>query len=62
MQLEIDNSKRKLTFADCEPGEEIEAALAENERMVSGYDESVLDSIMERECFPGQTPNNLSNK
>ena len=43
MQLEIDNSKRKLTFADCEPAEEIEAALAENdERMVSGYDESVL--------------------
>ena len=62
MQLEIDNSKRKLTFADCEPGEEIEAALAENERMASGYDESVLESIMERECFPGQVPNNFSNK
>lgn len=34
-KLELDKSKRKLTFADCEPGEEIEAALAENERMVS---------------------------
>lgn len=29
-KLEIDKSKRKLTFADCEPGEEIDAVLAEN--------------------------------
>lgn len=30
-KLEIDKSRRKLTFADCEPGEEIEAVMAENE-------------------------------
>ena len=51
-----------MTFADCEPGEEIEAALAENERMISGYDESVLESILDRECFPSHIPNKFSNK
>lgn len=30
-KLEIDKSRRKLTFADCEPGEEIDAVMAENE-------------------------------
>ena len=61
-KLELDKSKRKLTFADCEPGEEIEAALAENERMVSAQEESVLESILEREFFPSQAPKQLSNK
>ena len=51
-----------MTFADCEPGEEIEAALAENERMVSAQEESVLESILEREFFPSQAPKQLSNK
>ena len=61
-KLELDKSKRKLTFADCEPGEEIEAALAENERMVSAQEESVLESILEREFFPSQPPKQFSNK
>ena len=51
-----------MTFADCEPGEEIEAALAENERMVSAQEESVLESILEREFFPSQPPKQFSNK
>ena len=61
-KLELDKSKRKLTFADCEPGEEIEAALAENERMVSAQEESVLESILEREFFPSQPSKQFSNK
>ena len=61
-KLELDKSKRKLTFADCEPGEEIEAALADNERMVSAQEESVLESILDREFFPSQAPKEFSNK
>lgn len=48
-KLELDKSRRKLTFADCEPGEEIEAALQEAaaansnyDRMTVGLEESVL--------------------
>lgn len=37
-KLELDKSRRKLTFADCEPGEEIEAALLEAAVADSNYD------------------------
>lgn len=37
-KLELDKSRRKLTFADCEPGEEIEAALLEAAAANSNYD------------------------
>ena len=66
-KLELDKSRRKLTFADCEPGEEIEAALQEAAAANSNYDrmtvgmveESVLHSILERECIPqSQNTNN----
>ena len=50
-----------MTFADCEPGEEIEAALAENDRMVSAQEESCLESILDREFFPSQTPKEFSD-
>ena len=65
-KLELDKSRRKLTFADCEPGQEIEAALAENSNnnydrlTVGGQEESVLAGILERECLP-QNPVTVNN-
>ena len=58
-KLEIDKSKRKLTFADCEPGEEIEAVMAENERMAAGED-SEVESLLDRVCVPSQIQNKMT--
>jgi len=57
-KLEIDKSRRKLTFADCEPGEEIEAVMAENEeKEADEASNRAVKNILDRVY----TPNQLSN-
>lgn len=60
-KLEIDKSRRKLTFADCEPGEEIDAVMAENEVNAANEGSNlVVESLLEKIYVPKQISNKIN--
>lgn len=62
-KLEIDKSRRKLTFADCEPGEEIDAVMAEKEDYDANMNnDPIVESLLERVLVPSLISNKIDGK